>query len=73
LKVIFTFPSGFVFGVVTPLNFIHVDLSSTGKTNIFLQDTDWSLAVGQVVVEVNRVLVNFFESFGFAGGVKAFA
>jgi hypothetical protein len=29
--------------------------------------------VGQVVVEVNGVLVNFFEGFGFVGGLKAFA
>jgi hypothetical protein len=67
------FPSGFVFGVVTPLDLIHVDFSSTSKTDIFLQDTDWSFAVGQVMVEVNGVLVNFFESIGFAGGLKAFA
>jgi hypothetical protein len=58
--------------VVTPLNFIHIDFSPTGKTNIFLQDTDRSLAVGQIVVEVNRVLVHFLESIGFAGGLKAF-
>jgi hypothetical protein len=57
--------------VVTPLNFIHVDFSSTSKTDIFLQDTDRSLAA--IVVEVNRVLVNFLESIGFAGGLKAFA
>jgi hypothetical protein len=44
-----------------------------GKMDIFLQDTDQSLAVGQIVVEVNRVLVNFLESIGFAGGLKAFA
>jgi hypothetical protein len=39
--------------------------------NIFLQDTDWSLAVGQVVVEVNGVLINLLEGFGLAGGLKA--
>jgi hypothetical protein len=59
--------------VVTPLNFIHVDFSSMSKTDIFLQDTDRSLAVGQIVVEVNRVLVHFLESIGFSGGLKAFA
>jgi hypothetical protein len=67
------FPSGLVFGLVTPLNFIHVDFSSTSKTDIFLQDVDQSLAVGQIMVEVNGVLVNFLESIGFAEGLKAFA
>jgi hypothetical protein len=41
--------------------------------DIFLQDTDWSFAVGQVVVVVNGVLVNFLEGFGLVGGLKAFA
>jgi hypothetical protein len=59
--------------MVAPLNFIHIDLSSTSKTDIFLQDTDWSIAVGQVVVEVNGVLINLLEGFRLAGGLKALA
>jgi hypothetical protein len=59
--------------MVTPLDFIYIDFSSTGKTDIFLQNTDWSLTVGQVVVEINGVLVNLLEGFGLVGGLKALA
>jgi hypothetical protein len=58
--------------VVTTLDFIHVDFSSTSKADILLQNTDWSLAVGHVVVEVNGVLVNLLEGFELVGGLKAF-
>jgi hypothetical protein len=43
--------------MVTPLDFIHIDFSSMGETDIFLQNTDRPLAVGQVMVEINGVLV----------------
>jgi hypothetical protein len=41
--------------------------------DIFLQNTDRPLAVGQVVVEINGVLVNLLESVGLVGGLKALA
>jgi hypothetical protein len=50
--------------MVTPLNLVHVDLSSMGETDIFFQNTDWSLAVGQIVVEVNGILINLLEGLG---------
>jgi hypothetical protein len=73
LKIIFTFPGGFVFGMVAPLNLVHVDLSSTGEMDIFLQNSDWSVMVGQVMVEVNGILINLLEGFGFAGGLETLA
>jgi hypothetical protein len=59
--------------MVTPLEFIRIDFSSTGETDIFLQNMDWPLAVGQVMVEINGVLVNLLEGFRLVGGLKALA
>jgi hypothetical protein len=50
LEIILTLPSGFVFGVVTPLHLIHLHLASTGKTDIFFKDVNWSLPIGEVGV-----------------------
>jgi hypothetical protein len=49
-EIILTFPSGLVFGVVTPLHLIHLDLASTGKTDVFSKNTNWSLPIGEAVV-----------------------
>jgi hypothetical protein len=59
--------------MVAPLNLVHADLSSMSETGIFLQNTDWPLAVGQVVVKVNGVLINFLEGFGLVGGLETLA
>jgi hypothetical protein len=59
--------------MVTPLNLVYVDFSSTGETDIFFQNTDWSLAVGQVVVEVNGILINFLEGLGLVRGSETLA
>jgi hypothetical protein len=50
LEIILMLPSGFVFGVVTPLYLIHLDLASTGKMDVFFKDANWSLPIGEVVV-----------------------
>jgi hypothetical protein len=50
LEIILMLPSGFVFGVVTPLHLIHLDLASMGKTDVFFKDANWSLSIGEVVV-----------------------
>jgi hypothetical protein len=44
-----------------------------GETDIFFQNTDWSLAVGQVVVEVNGILINLLEGLGLIRGSEALA
>jgi hypothetical protein len=59
--------------MVTPLDFVHVDLLSTGETDIFFQNTDRSLVVGQVVVEVNGILINFLEGLGLVRGLETLA
>jgi hypothetical protein len=59
--------------MVTPLNLVHVDFSSSGETDIFFQNTDRSLTVGQVVVEVNGILINILVSLGLARSLEALA
>jgi hypothetical protein len=59
--------------MVTPLNLVHIDLPSTSETNIFLQNADWSLAVGQVAVKVNGILVNLLEGLGLAWDLETLA
>jgi hypothetical protein len=59
--------------VITPLNLVHVDLSSTGETDIFFQNADRSLTVRQVGVEVNGILINFLEGLGLVRGLETIA
>jgi hypothetical protein len=73
VKIIFTFPRGLIFGMITPLDLVHVDLSSMGEMDIFFQNTDRSLAVGQVVVEVNGILINFLVDLGLVRGLETLA
>jgi hypothetical protein len=44
-----------------------------GEMDILLQDSDWSLAVDQVVIKVNGILINLFEGFWLIGGLETFA
>jgi hypothetical protein len=73
LKIILTFPRGLIFGVVTPLDLVHVDLPSTGEMDILFQNTNGSLLAGQVVVEVNDILINFLEGIGLVRGLETLA
>jgi hypothetical protein len=70
---VLTFPHGLIFGVVAPLNLVHVDFSSLGETDILLQNTDWPLAIGQVMVKVNRILIDLLEGLRFVGDLETFA
>jgi hypothetical protein len=59
--------------MVAPLNLVYADFSSTSETDIFLQNTDWPLRVGQVMVKFNGILINFLEGFGLVGGLETLA
>jgi hypothetical protein len=67
------FPRGLIIGQVAPLNLVHVDFSSMSETDIFLQNTDWPLAVGQVMVKVNGILINVLKGSGLVGGLETLA
>jgi hypothetical protein len=59
--------------VITPLHLIHLDLASTGKTNVFFKNADRSLPVSEVGVQVDGVVVDLDEGLRFVGNLKAFA
>jgi hypothetical protein len=59
--------------VITPLHLIHIDLASTGKTNVFFKNADRSLPVSEVRVQVDGVVVDLGEGLRFVGNLKAFA
>jgi hypothetical protein len=73
LEIILVFPSGLIFCVVTPLHLVHLDLTSAGKTDVFFKDADWSLPIGEVVIEINGVVVNLLEGLGLIGNLQAFS
>jgi hypothetical protein len=56
--------------MVTPLDLVHLDLPSTGETDIFFQNMDGSLVVSRVMVEVNGILVDFLEGLGLVRGLE---
>jgi hypothetical protein len=59
--------------MVTPLHLVHLDLASLSKVDILLEDTNWPLTVGQVMVKVNGVMVDFLEGLGLVGDLETFA
>jgi hypothetical protein len=67
------FPSSFVFGVVTPLHLIHLDIASMGKTGVFFKNADGSLPIGEVVVLIDGVVVDLLEGLGLVRDLEAFA
>jgi hypothetical protein len=64
------FPGSFVFGMVAPLNLIHLNLAPSGKADVFFKNTNRSLSVGQVMVEINRIVIYFLEDFGLVGWLE---
>jgi hypothetical protein len=67
LKIILTFPWGFVFSVITPLHLIHLDLASTSKTNVFFKNADRSFPVSEIGVQVDGVVVDLGEGLKVSG------
>ena len=49
-KIVFTLPSCFFLGVISPLNFVEFDLAPPGKANVFVENLDRTLTIGQVMV-----------------------
>jgi hypothetical protein len=45
-KLIFSFPSGFLLGVISPLDFTEFNLSSSGETNSFFQNPKGYFTIG---------------------------
>jgi hypothetical protein len=45
-KLILSFPSGFLLGVICPLDFTEFNLSSSGETNNFFQNPKGYFTIG---------------------------
>jgi hypothetical protein len=61
-KIVFAFPSGFFFRMVSPLDFVEFDRTPSGNTNIFFENLERSLPIGQVLVQVDGEVVDVFEN-----------
>ena len=69
-KIVFMFPSCFLFGVVSPMDFVELDRAPPGKTNIFVENFDRSLTISQVMIQVNGEVVDVLENIGLVGNFK---
>jgi hypothetical protein len=69
-KIILSLPSCFILGVVASLNLEKLDLVPPGELDGFLQDTNRSLTIGQVMIEINRAMVDVIEHFGLVGDLE---
>ena len=69
-KIIFTFPSCFFFRMISPLDFVELDHTTSGKTNIFLENFQGSIPIGQVIVQVDGVVVNVLENIWLVSNFK---
>ena len=58
----FTFPSCFFFRMISPLDFVERDRTSLGKTNIFFENLERSIMIGQVIVQVDGLVVYVLEN-----------
>jgi hypothetical protein len=45
-KMIFSFPSGFLLGMISPLNFTKFNLPSSGETDSFFQNLKGYFTIG---------------------------
>ena len=63
-KIIFSFPSGFFLRMISPLDFVELYGTPSGKTNIFFKNLEGSITIGQVVVQVDGVVVNVKKTSG---------
>ena len=69
-KIIFTFPSGFFLGMISPLDFVELDGTSSGKTNIFFKNFEGPITIGQVIIQVDGVVVNVLENIWLVRNFK---
>ena len=56
--------------MIGPLDFVELDRTSSGQTNIFLENLERSITIGQVIVQVDGVVVNMLENIGLVRNFK---
>ncbi len=70
-KLILSFPSGFLLGVITPLDLTEFNLPSSGETNSFFQNPKGYFSIGQVGVEVEGAIIDVLEHLRLVGHLEA--
>jgi hypothetical protein len=69
-KIFLSLPSCFILRVIAPLNLEKLNLAPSGESDVFLQDTNRSLTIGQVMVEINRAMVDVLVHFRLIGNLE---
>jgi hypothetical protein len=72
LKVIFSFPSGFIFCVIAPLNLQKLDASGLSGSICFLEDTGGYFTICQILIDVHRMVINILEDLWLLRNFKTF-
>ena len=70
-EIVLPFPGSFLLRVVTPLNLEKLDFPSAGYPYCLLQNSERFLTVGQVLVQVDRAVVNTLEHLGLVRHLEA--
>ena len=70
VEIILSFPCGFLFGVVTPLDLVELYGTPPSQSDILVQNSNQSLSVGQIMVQVYREMVNVSCLGKMTPGVK---
>ena len=64
LEVIFSFPGGFFFGMVGPLDFEEFNGTSPGDSVVFIQDTKWDISISEILVDIHCAVIYVLEYIG---------
>ena len=71
-KIVFTFPSCFIFRVVSPLDFVELGCSPVGETNIFVENLEGRLTISQILIQVDGLVIDVFENIRLVRNFKTF-
>ena len=69
-KVVFAFPGCFYFSVVAPLDLEVLDRAASSALLSLIQNADGSLAVGQIGLKVNGLVIDVLVKIRFVWNLK---
>ena len=69
-KVVFTLPSCFCFNVVAPLDLEVLDGAASSASFSLVQNADGSLAVGQIGLKVNSLVIDILVKIRFVWNLE---
>ena len=56
--------------MISPLDFVELDRPSSSKKNIFFENIKGSITIGQVIVQVDGVVVDVLENIRLGRNFK---